>query len=326
MAQKTIVQAINEALDQVMEKDSTVMVLGLDVGKNGGVFRVTDKLQEKHGDTRVVDTPIAESGMVGTAIGLAVNGFKPIVEMQFMGFIYSAMDQLCSQAARVRTRTQGQFSVPMVVRGPFGGGVHALELHCDSYEAFFAHTPGLKVVIPSNPYDAKGLLISAINDPDPVVFFEPMRIYRSIRDEVPEEMYQIPLGQANVSLEGEDVTIISWGAPVTTAKQVAEKMKVEKGISCEVIDLRSLVPLDVDTIIQSVKKTGRAIVMHEAVKTGGFGSEVATKIMEEAFLYLECPIERVTGFDTPYPFSQIEKEWMPNEDRLREAIHKVLNY
>jgi len=326
MSQKTIVQAINEAMDQVMEQDPTVMVLGLDVGKNGGVFRVTDGLQEKFGENRIVDTPIAESGTVGVAIGLAVNGFKPIVEMQFMGFIYSAMDQICSQAARVRSRSGGRFTAPMVIRGPFGGGVHALELHCDSYEAFFAHTPGLKVVIPSNPYDAKGLLISAIEDPDPVVFFEPMRIYRSIREEVPEEMYRIPIGKANIVREGEELTIISWGAPVHTAKALAEKMYEERGLSIEVIDLRTLVPFDTETIVNSIKKTGRAIVMHEAVKTGGFGAEVATRIMEEAFLYMECPVERVTGFDTPYPFPQVEHDWMPNEERLVQAVYKVLTF
>ncbi|MFD1360847.1 alpha-ketoacid dehydrogenase subunit beta [Lentibacillus salinarum] len=326
MGNKTIVQAINEALDQAMGQDPDVMMLGLDIGKNGGVFRVTDKLQDKYGEDRVIDTPIAESGTVGTAIGLAVNGMKPIVEMQFMGFIYSAMDQICSQAARVRFRSQGSFSAPMVIRGPYGGGVHALELHCDSYEAFFAHTPGLKVVIPSNPYDAKGLMLSAIKDPDPVVFFEPMRIYRSIKQEVPEEMYEIPIGEASVALEGEDLTIISWGAMMPVALDTAEQLEKEKGLSIEVIDVRSLAPLDMKTITDSITKTGRGIVMHEAVKTGGFGSEIATRIMEEAFLYMECPIERVTGFDTPYPFPQVENEWLPNTQRLTSAVEKVLTF
>lgn len=326
MAIKTIVQAINEALDQAMNEDPTVMMLGLDIGQNGGVFRVSDKLQEKHGENRIIDTPIAESGAVGAAIGLAVNGMKPIVEMQFMGFLYSAMDQICSQAARVRFRSGGRFHVPMVIRGPFGGGVNALELHCDSYEAFFAHTPGLKVVIPSNPYDAKGLLLSAIKDPDPVVFFEPMKIYRSIKQEVPEEMYEIPIGEANVAKEGEDVTVISWGAMVPIALKTAEKLKEEKRLSIEVIDVRSLVPLDMKTITKSIKKTGRAVVMHEAVKTGGFGSEIATRIMEETFLYMESPVERVTGYNTPYPFPQVENEWLPNEERLTHAVDKVLTF
>lgn len=326
MREKTIVQAINEALDQAMEQDPTVMLLGLDVGKNGGVFRVSDQLQAKYGENRVVDTPIAESGTVGAAIGLAVNGMKPIVEMQFMGFVYSAMDQICSQAARVRFRSDGRFSVPMVVRGPYGGGVNALELHCDSYEAFFAHTPGLKVVIPSNPYDAKGLLLSAIKDPDPVMFFEPMKIYRSIKQEVPEEMYEIPIGEANVVTEGEDLTMISWGAMVPIALKTAEDLKKERGLSIEVIDIRSIAPLDVETIAKSVKKTGRAVVVHEAVRNAGFGSEVATRIMEEAFLYLESPIERVTGFNTPYPFSQVEHEWLPNKERIVTAVDKVLTF
>lgn len=326
MALKTIVQAVNEAMDQAMQEDPTVMVLGLDVGKNGGVFRATEKLQAKYGEDRVVDTPLAESGIVGSSIGLAVNGFKPIVELQFMGFIYSAMDQICSQAARMRFRSGGRFTVPMVIRGPYGGGVHALELHCDSYEAFFTHTPGLKVVIPSSPYDAKGLLISAINDPDPVIFFEPMKIYRSIKEEVPDEMYEIPLGKANVVREGEDITIISWGAPVPIACKLAEKLEKEKGLSIEVVDLRTLVPFDTETVMNSVRKTGRVIVMHEAVKTSGFGAEVAARVMEEAFDYLECPVERVTGFDTPYPFPQVEHEWMPNELRLSKAVEKVLTY
>ena len=326
MRKKTIVQAINETLDQAMAQDPSVMMLGLDIGKNGGVFRVSDKLQEKHGENRVVDTPIAESGTVGAAIGLAVNGMKPIVEMQFMGFIYSAMDQICSQAARMRFRSEGRFTVPMVIRGPYGGGVNALELHTDSYEAFFAHTPGLKVVIPSNPYDAKGLLLSAIKEPDPVIFFEPMKIYRSIKQEVPDEMYEIPIGEANVTVEGEDLTIISWGAMMPIALKTAEELKRERGLSIEVIDIRSLAPLDIETISKSVKKTGRAIVMHEAVRNGGFGSEIATRVMEEAFLYLESPIERVTGFNTPYPFSQVENEWLPNKERLITAIDRVLTF
>lgn len=326
MRNKTIVQVINETLDQAMAQDPSVMMLGLDIGKNGGVFRVSDKLQEKHGENRVVDTPIAESGTVGAAIGLAVNGMKPIVEMQFMGFIYSAMDQICSQAARMRFRSEGRFTVPMVIRGPYGGGVNALELHTDSYEAFFAHTPGLKVVIPSNPYDAKGLLLSAIKEPDPVIFFEPMKIYRSIKQEVPDEMYEIPIGEANVTVEGEDLTIISWGAMMPIALKTAEELKRERGLSIEVIDIRSLAPLDIETISKSVKKTGRAIVMHEAVRNGGFGSEIATRVMEEAFLYLESPIERVTGFNTPYPFSQVENEWLPNKERLITAIDRVLTF
>jgi pyruvate dehydrogenase E1 component beta subunit len=326
MAKITIVQAINQAIEQAMANDSRVMVLGQDVGKNGGVFRATDKLQETFGENRVVDTPLAESAIIGSSIGLAVNGFKPIAEMQFMGFLYPAMDQICSQAARMRSRTKGQFTLPMVIRGPFGGGVHALELHCDSYEAFFAHTPGIKVVIPSNPYDAKGLLLSAIDDPDPVIFFEPMKIYRSFKEEVPDEMYRVPLGKASVAREGEDITVVTWGAPVRTAITVAEQLEKDKGISLEVIDLRTLVPFDTQTVMDSVRKTGRVIVMHEAVRTGGFGGEVATRVMEEAFLYLQSPVKRVAGFDTPYPVPQVENEWLPNADRLTKAVDEVLTF
>jgi pyruvate dehydrogenase E1 component beta subunit len=326
MGQKTMVQAINEALDQALEQDPRVIVLGQDIGKNGGVFRATDELQEKYGEDRVIDTPLAESGIAGVAIGLAANGMRPVVEMQFMGFVYPAMDQICSQAARVRTRTGGQFTVPMVIRGPFGGGVRALELHTDSYESFFTHTPGLKVVIPSTPYDAKGLLLAAIDDPDPVMFFEPMKIYRAFKEEVPDEPYRIPLGQAKVVKEGIDITIISWGAPVVIAKQVAEELEKSRSLSIEVIDLRTLTPFDSKTVMESARKTGRVIVMHEAVRTSGFGGEVATRIMEEAFLYLRTPVLRVTGFDTPYPVHQVENEWMPNAERLIKAIDDILNY
>jgi pyruvate dehydrogenase E1 component beta subunit len=323
MAQKTMVQAINEALAQALEHDPRVMILGQDVGKNGGVFRATDKLQELYGEDRVVDTPLAESAIIGASIGLAVNGMKPIAEMQFMGFLYAAMDQICSQAARVRFRSSGQFTVPMVIRGPFGGGVRALELHCDSYEAFFTHTPGIKVVVPSNPYDAKGLLLSAIDDPDPVIFFEPMKLYRAFKAEVPEEMYRVPLGKASVVKEGQDITLIGWGAPVPLAAQVAERLE-SQGISIEVIDLRTLSPFDSKTVMASVQKTGRVIIVHEAVRTSGFGGEVATRIMEESFYYLKAPIVRVTGYDTPYPVPQVENEWLPNEDRLIRAVHEVL--
>ncbi|WP_017728863.1 alpha-ketoacid dehydrogenase subunit beta [Halalkalibacterium ligniniphilum] len=326
MAQKNMIQAINEAISQALEENPTVLVMGQDVGKNGGVFRATDKLQEKFGEDRVIDTPLAESGTVGASIGLAANGFRPIVEMQFMGFMYATIDQVCSQLSRSRMRTGGSFSTPLVIRGPFGGGVRALELHSDSIEAFFTHTPGLKVVIPSNPYDAKGLLLSAIDDPDPVIFFEPMRLYRSNQMEVPEEPYRIPLGKANVVREGEDITLISWGPPVVTATKVAEHCAEKMGVSIEVVDLRSLVPFDYETVMNSVRKTGRIIVSHEAVRTNGFGAEVATRIMEEAFLYLQCPIKRVTGYDTPYPFTQIEEEWLPNMDRLLHAVKEVLDY
>ncbi|PLS15264.1 alpha-ketoacid dehydrogenase subunit beta [Bacillus sp. M6-12] len=326
MARKSMIQAINEAISLAMENDPTVLAMGQDVGRNGGVFRATDNLQKKFGENRVIDTPLAESGIVGASIGLAANGFKPIVEIQFMGFMYSTMDQVCSQLSRSRMRTGGSFSTPIVIRGPFGGGVKALELHSDSMESFFAHTPGLKVVIPSNPYDAKGLLLSAIDDPDPVIFLEPMHLYRSVQMEVPEEAYRVPLGKANIVREGEDITLISWGAPVVTANKVAEHCEEKLGVSIEVVDLRSLVPFDYETVMNSVRKTGRVIITHEAVRTNGFGAEVATRIMEEAFLYLQCPIKRVTGYDTPYPFTQVEEEWLPNKDRLIRAVQEVMDY
>lgn len=326
MSEKTIIQAINEALRQALAADERAMILGQDIGVNGGVFRATDGLQKQFGPDRVFDTPISESGIMGASVGLALNGFKPIVEVEFLGFIHTIMEQLCTQAARMRMRTKGQFTVPLVVRGPFGGGVHALELHSDSYEAFFAHSPGMKVVIPSNPYDAKGLLLSAIDDPDPVIFFEPMKIYRTFKMEVPDEAYRVPIGKAAVAREGDDVTVISWGAPVRMALDTAEQMQQEHNISVEVVDLRSLVPFDNETVMNSVRKTGRAVVVHEAVKTGGFGGEVATRIMEEAFLYLQAPVMRVTGYDTPYPFTQVENEWLPTETRLMKAINDAITY
>ena len=324
MASLTMVQAINQALAQALEADERVIILGEDVGKNGGVFRATEGLQERYGEARVVDTPLAESAIIGTSIGLALNGMRPVAELQFMGFIYPAMDQLASQAARFRFRTAGQYTVPMVVRAPFGGGVRTPELHSDSLEVLCTHTPGLKVVIPSTPYDAKGLLLAAIDDPDPVMVFEPMKLYRAFRQEVPEEPFRVPLGKARVVREGEDLTIISWGAPVLMVEKVAEQLAAEKGVSIEVIDLRSLVPLDLETLVQSVEKTGRLIVVHEAVRTSGFASEIITRINEEAFYSLEAPMVRLTGYDTPYPVPQVEDDWLPNESRLLRAIEQAL--
>jgi len=324
MASLTMVQAINQALAQALEADERVIILGEDVGKNGGVFRATEGLQERFGEARVVDTPLAESAIIGTSIGLALNGMRPVAELQFMGFIYPAMDQLASQAARFRFRTAGQYTVPMVVRAPFGGGVRTPELHSDSLEVLCTHTPGLKVVIPSTPYDAKGLLLAAIDDPDPVMVFEPMKLYRAFRQEVPEEPFRVPLGKARVVREGKDVTIISWGAPVLMVEKVAGRLAAEKGLSIEVIDLRSLVPLDMETLVRSVEKTGRLIVVHEAVRTSGFASEIITRINEEAFYSLEAPMVRLTGYDTPYPVPQVEDDWLPNEPRLLRAIEQVL--
>jgi pyruvate dehydrogenase E1 component beta subunit len=325
MAEKTMIQAINEAMRQEMERDERVIVLGEDVGKNGGVFRATDGLLEQFGDRRVFDTPLAESGIIGTSIGLAVNGFRPIAEIQFLGFVYQAMDQLAAQAARLRFRSAGRFTCPLVVRSPYGGGVRTPELHSDALEALFTHSPGLKIVMPSNAYDAKGLLISAIRDEDPVLFLEPMKLYRALRMEVPDEPYEIPLGKAHVVKEGEDVTIISWGAAVPLVAKLAVEMK-SQGIDVEVIDLRCLQPLDIDTIVESVEKTGRVMIVHEAVKTNGFGAEIAALISERALFTLSAPIVRVTGYDTPYPVPSVEDDWLPNATRIFEGVQTLMRY
>ncbi|MEY4841556.1 MAG: hypothetical protein RJA12_280 [Planctomycetota bacterium] len=322
MANLTLVQAINLALIQEMERDERVLLLGEDVGANGGVFRVTEGLHKRFGGKRVVDTPLAESGIIGTAIGLAMAGLRPIPEIQFEGFLGPAYDQICSHAARMRTRTRGAFTVPLTIRVPVGGGIHAPELHSDSPESIYIHTPGLKVVMPSSPYDAKGLLISAIRDPDPVIFFEPKRIYRAFREEVPEDEYTLPLGKARVVCEGEQMTVVSWGASVVQCMQAIER----SGRSIELIDLRTLYPFDMDAVEASVKKTGRCVIVHEAPKTCGFGAEIATRIMERCFLHLEAPVQRVTGFDTIMPYYKLELDYMPDADRIARAIEEIAAY
>ncbi len=322
MANLTLVQAINLALVQEMEKDDRVIILGEDVGPNGGVFRVTEGLHKRFGAARVVDSPLAESGIIGTSIGLAMAGLRPVPEIQFDGFLGPAYDQICSHAARMRTRTRGAFTVPLTIRIPVGGGIHAPELHSDSPEAIYAHTPGLKVVMPSSPYDAKGLLISAIRDPDPVMFFEPKRIYRAFREEVPEDEYTLPIGKARTVCEGDDLTIVSWGASVVQCMQAIEK----SGKSIELIDLRTIYPFDMDAVEASVKKTGRCVIVHEAPKTCGFGAEIAARIMERCFLYLEAPVQRVTGFDTIMPYYKLELEYMPDTARIERAIADIGAY
>ncbi|MBI2173384.1 MAG: alpha-ketoacid dehydrogenase subunit beta [Candidatus Aenigmarchaeota archaeon] len=313
-----MVQAINLALRQEMEKDKTVIVLGEDVGVNGGVFRVTEGLYDKF-PGRVLDTPLAESGIVGTSIGMAVNGMKPVAEIQFEGFLYPAFDQLVTHAARIRTRTRGRFHVPLTLRVPYTGGIRALEHHSESPEALLVHMPGIKVVTPSNPYDAKGLLISAIRDPDPVMYFEPKRVYRAIKMEVPEDEYTIPIGKANVVQEGSDVTVISWGAMM---KQCNDAVKQAKH-SCELIDVRSLSPLDAKTIAKSVEKTGRAVIVHEAWRSCGLGAEIAALIMEKAFLNLEAPVMRVTGPDVPVPLAKLENYFIPSTEKIIDAINRT---
>lgn len=319
-------QAIHEALDQKLADDRRVMLTGEDIGVNGGVFRATEGLFDKYGKERVVDTPLAEAGIIGSAIGLALNGFIPVVEIQFLAFIYPGFEQLITHAARMRYRTRGQYNVPLVIRTPYGAGIRGPELHSESVEAFFVHTPGLKVVVPSNPYDAKGLLISAIEDPDPVVFLEPARIYRAFKEEVPKEMYRIPLGKANIVREGTDVTLISWGAMMRVALEAARQLEQEKGWSCEVIDLRSLYPLDRDAIAASVKKTGRALIVHEAQKTAGVGAEIVSLINDEALMYLRAPIQRITGFDVPVPQFSLEDVYVPTVDRVRAGIATAIQF
>jgi len=322
MANLTLVQAINLALIQEMEADDRVIILGEDVGVNGGVFRVTEGLHGRFGGDRVVDTPLAESGIIGTSIGLAMAGLRPVPEIQFEGFLGPAYDQICTHAARMRTRTRGAYTVPLTIRVPVGGGIHAPELHSDSPESIYVHTPGLKVVMPSSPYDAKGLLVSAIRDPDPVIFFEPKRIYRAFREEVPEDEYTIPIGKARVVSEGDDLTIVSWGASVIQCMTAIEKSER----SIELIDLRTLYPLDIDTIKASAQKTGRVVIVHEAPKTAGLGAEIASLIMEHCFLHLEAPVQRVTGFDTIMPYYKLELEYLPNDETIGKAIEEVVAY
>ncbi len=324
MANLTLVGAINLALTQEMERDERVILLGEDIGKNGGVFRVTENLQERFGERRVVDTPLAESGIIGTAIGLAVGGLIPIPEIQFEGFMGPAYDQLTNHAARYRTRSRNAITVPLTVRVPVGGGIHAPELHSDSPEAIYAHTPGLKVVMPSTPYDAKGLLISAIRDPDPVIYFEPKRIYRAFRDEVPEDEYTVPIGKAKVVEEGTDLTVVTWGA--TTIQCIEALDNLPDDLSVELIDLRTIYPYDLDTVAESVQKTGRCVIACEAPRTAGMAAELATAIQEECFLHLQAPVQRLTGFDTVMPYYKLELDYLPNAERISKAILQTAAY
>jgi len=325
MAKLNMVEAINLALREEMERDGRVIVLGEDVGKEGGVFRVTDGLQEKFGPDRVIDTPLAETAIVATAFGMAMNGLRPVAEIQFDGFLYPCLDQITNHIGRIRNRSRGRFTCPLVIRVPYGGGIHAPEHHSESPEAILAHTPGIKVVIPSTPHEAKGLLLSSIRDPDPVIFLEPKRIYRAIREEVQEGDYSISLGKARLVQEGKDVTVIAWGAMVREALNAAEQMKADK-VDVEIIDLRTISPMDVDTIITSIRKTGRAVVVHEAPKTCGLGAEIIALINEKAFLSLQAPIERVTGFDIPVPLLKSEHYYLPNPKRIVTAVKKVMSF
>jgi 2-oxoisovalerate dehydrogenase E1 component beta subunit len=335
MSPMNMIQALNSALASVLERDPTVIVMGQDVGYFGGVFRTTDGLQGKFGQQRVFDTPIAESAMIGAAIGMGVNGLRPVVEIQFADYIYPAYDQIASELARLRYRSAGEFYAPVTVRTPYGGGIRGGQTHSQSPEALFAHVAGLKVVIPSNPYDAKGLLIAAIEDNDPVIFFEPKRLYNGPFDgdpnspaapwtthekgEVPEDHYRVPLGQANVVRPGDEVTILAYGTMVHVVAAAVSRMRVD----AEIIDLRSLVPLDIATITASVRKTRRCVIAHEATRFAGMGSELAATVQEECFWYLEAPIQRVTGWDTPYPLA-FEWQYFPGQARVARAIKSVL--
>jgi 2-oxoisovalerate dehydrogenase E1 component beta subunit len=320
-----MIQAINDALRMEMRRDDRVVVFGEDIGKFGGVFRATQGLQKEFGEDRIFDTPLAEAGIVGTAIGMALYGMRPVPEIQFADFIYPAFDQIVSEAAKMRYRSGGQYTCPLVVRAPYGGGIKGGHYHSQSPEVYFTHTPGLKVVIPSNPYDAKGLLISSIRDDNPVIFMEPKRVYRAARGEVPEEEYLVDLGKAKVVKEGVDVTLLAYGAMLQPSMEAAEKVESEDKISAEVVDLRTLMPYDIDTILTSAKKTGRVVIVHEAPKTCGFGAELSATLSEKALLHLQAPITRVTGFDTPFPYT-LEDQYLPGEGRIRNALYKSANF
>ena len=324
MPEMTMVQALNQALRSEMRRDDRVVLMGEDVGKIGGVFRVTQGLQAEFGDQRVVDTPLSECGIVGTAIGMAMYGLRPVPEIQFSDFIYPAFDQIVNEAAKYRYRSGGEHTVPMVIRSPIGGGIRGGHYHSQSPESLFIHTAGLKVVCPSNPYDAKGLLLSAIRDPDPVIFFEPKRVYRAAKMDVPEDDYIVPLGQAKVVRAGEHVTLIAWGAMLYEALSAAQEA-AHKGVEAEVIDLCTLWPLDIDTLLASVKRTGRFVVVHEAPKTCGFGAELVSLLCEKAFLHLEAPPVRVTGLDTPFPYT-LENEYLPLAHRILPALLETAQY
>lgn len=325
MAVMNLVQAINNALDIKLGEDKDILLFGEDAGKEGGVFRVTEGLQKKYGIERVFDTPLAEAAILGTAVGMAGAGLRPIPEIQFSGFVYPGFDQIISHISRMRNRTRGKFTMPITIRMPYGGGIRALEHHSESMEALFGHMPGIKVVIPSTPYDAKGLLISAIEDPDPVIFMEPKRIYRAIKQDVPEEKFSIPLGKARILNEGSDISVVAYGA-MTREVQKAAVLAKEKGISVEVVDLRSIYPLDRDTISKSVRKTGRMLSVTEGPRTYGVGAELMALANEEAFLYLEAPPRRLAGFDTIIPLPRGEDIYFYKHDRILYEILKLTDY
>jgi pyruvate dehydrogenase E1 component beta subunit len=324
MTIKTLLQAVNEGLRSEMKDDLSVLVLGEDVGHKGGVFLATEGIRQEFGEKRCFDTPLSEDGIIGVAIGMAMNGLKPVAEIQFQDFIFPAFDQIVSEAAKLRYRSGGQYTAPMVIRTPYGGGIRGGLYHSQSGEAHFCHTPGLKVVIPSTPYDAKGLLISAIRDPDPVLFMEPKALYRSVKGEVPDESYTVPLSTTRRAREGDDVTVFCYGAMVPLCVTAADHA-AESGIECDVIDLRTLLPLDESAVLEAAKRTGRVVIVHEAPRFGGLGGEISALIAEHAIEYMEAPIKRVTGFDTPFPYT-LENHYMPDDRRVLDAVEFVARF
>jgi pyruvate dehydrogenase E1 component beta subunit len=323
MSVVTLAQALNGGLDLALEKDPNVVLLGEDIARTGGVFRITDGLREKYGEDRVFDTPVAESGIVGAALGMAIAGLKPVAEIQFLGFSYPAYDQIINHVARMRNRSAHRFTVPMVIRIPFGGGIGAAEHHSESTESIYAHIPGLKVVVPSTPADAKGLLLAAIEDPDPVLLLEPIRLYRAVKEEVDEGHYTTPIGPIRVERSGDDITLFSWGAMMKETRAAAALLE-DDGVSVEVIDIRTLSPLDRDGIVTSVEKTGRAVIVHEAPLTAGFGGEIAALLAERTLYSLKAPVRRVTGWDTVFPLKRSESHYLPGVDRIVHAARDIL--
>ena len=322
MSELNLAQALNGALDTALSSDDRVVLLGEDIGRTGGVFRITDGLRDKYGTDRVIDTPVAESAIVGAAFGMAIAGMRPVAELQFLGFSYPAYDQVINHVARIRNRSNHRFTAPLVIRIPYGGGIGAAEHHSESTEAIYAHIPGIKVVVPSTPRDARGLLLAAIEDPDPVVFLEPIRLYRAIKEDIPE-IYRVDIGPVRVERSGDDVTLLSWGAMVKETRQAASVLG-EDGISVEVIDIRTLTPLDRDGIVASVEKTGRAVVVHEAPLTGGFAGEIAATIQERCLYSLQAPVQRVTGWDTVFPLKRSEAHYLPSVDQITAAARRTL--
>jgi pyruvate dehydrogenase E1 component beta subunit len=323
VSEQTLAQALNGALATALESDERVVLLGEDIGRTGGVFRITDGLRAKYGEDRVFDTPVAESGIIGAAFGMAIAGMRPVAELQFLGFSYPAYDQIINHVARIRNRSNHRFTAPLVIRIPYGGGIGAAEHHSESTEAIYAHIPGLKVVVPSTPADARGLLLAAIEDPDPVLFLEPIRLYRSVKEDVPEMYYTTEIGPLRVEREGTDLTLISWGAMIKETRAAAGRLE-DAGVSVEVLDLRTLSPIDQDGIVASADKTGRVVVVHEAPRTAGLGAEVAATIQERALYSLQAPVRRVTGWDTVFPLKRSEAHYLPSVDRIVNAAEETL--